>query len=221
MLETKRIVIADELPIFRDALRKLLSSNPAFEVVGEARDAKEAIRQACSHKPDLILLEPSMPSETGVDVIGQIKKHSPFTKIVILSAHKTEEHFLKAFKAGVHGYLLKDTTAREMMIALDNIFSDRTYLSPSIAKKIIQGYLEGRKCLAVSTSWDTLTHRERGIFKMIAEGYRNKDIADYLCISSKTVEKHRANLMRKLNLHSASSVTAFAFEKGVISAWDF
>ncbi len=221
MLETKRIVIADELPIFRDALRKLLSSNPTFEVVGEARDAKEAIRQAYSHKPDLILLEPSMPSETGVDVIGQIKKDSPSTKIVILSVHKTEEHILKALKAGVHGYMLKNTTTREMMIALDNVFSDRAYLSPAIAKKIIHGYLEGRKCLTISTSWDTLTQRERGIFKMIAEGYRNKDIADYLCISSKTVEKHRANLMRKLDLHSASSVTAFAFEKGVISAWDF
>jgi DNA-binding NarL/FixJ family response regulator len=220
MLETKRIVIADALPIFRDALRKLLSSNPTFKVVGEATDARQAIRLARSHKPDLILLEPSMPSETGIDVIGQIKNHSPSTKIVILSVHKTEEHILKALKAGVHGYMLKNTTAREMMIALDNIFLDRAYLSPAISKKIIEGYLEGRKYPKSSTSWDSLTQRERGVFKMIAEGYRNKDIADYLCISSKTVEKHRANLMKKLDLHSASSVTAFAFEKGVISARD-
>ena len=103
------------------------------------------------------------------------------------------------------------------ILGINNIISGRSYLSPSISEKVIAGYLEGRKSVKSSTSWDTLTQREREILRMIAEGYKNKDIAGHLCISSKTVEKHRANLMKKLDLHSATSLTAFAMEKGLIT----
>ena len=195
----------------------LLSSNPAFEVVGEAQDGLEAIRAVESLKPDLILMDLSMPRMNGVGAIQEIKKLNPSTKILVLTVHKTEEHILTALKTGAEGYILKDATHSELMLALDNVFSGKSYLSPGISEKVIEGYLEGRKSVKSSTSWDTLTQREREILKMIAEGYRNKDIADYLCISAKTVEKHRANLMKKLDLHSASSLTAFAMEKGLIT----
>jgi two-component system response regulator NreC len=217
MPERKRIVIAEDHTILREGLRMLLSSNPNFEVVGEARDGLEAIRSLESHKPDLILMDRSMPRMIGVGAIQEIKKQSPLTKILVLTVHKTEEHILTALKTGAEGYILKDATHGELMLAMDNIFSGKSYLSPSISEKVIEGYLEGRKSVKSSTSWDTLTQREREILKMIAEGYRNKDIADYLCISAKTVEKHRANLMKKLDLHSASSLTAFAMEKGLIT----
>jgi DNA-binding NarL/FixJ family response regulator len=217
MPERKRIVIAEDHTILREGLRMLLSSNPAFEVVGEAQDGLEAIRLVESLKPDLILMDLSMPRMNGVGAIQEIKKLNPSTKILVLTVHKTEEHILTALKTGAEGYILKEATHGELMLALDNVFSGRSYLSPGISEKVIEGYLEGRKSVKSSTSWDTLTQREREILKMIAEGYRNKDIADYLCISAKTVEKHRANLMKKLDLHSASSLTAFAMEKGLIT----
>jgi two-component system response regulator NreC len=217
MADRKRIVIAEDHTILREGLKMLLSSNPDLEVVGEARDGLEAIRAVDSYKPDLILMDLSMPRMNGVGAIQEIKKQSPATKILVLTVHKTEEHILTALKTGADGYILKDATHSELMMAIEYIFSGRSYLSPGISEKVIEGYLEGRKSVKSSTSWDTLTQREREILKMIAEGYRNKDIADYLCISAKTVEKHRANLMKKLDLHSASSLTAFAMEKGLIT----
>jgi len=217
MPERKKIVIAEDHTILREGLRMLLSSNPAFEVVGEAQDGLEAIRSVESLKPDLILMDLSMPRMNGVGAIQEIKKLHPSTKILVLTVHKTDEHILTALKAGAEGYILKDATHGELMLAIDNLFAGKSYLSPGISERVIEGYLEGRQSVKSSTSWDTLTQREREILKMIAEGYRNKDIADYLCISSKTVEKHRANLMKKLDLHSASSLTAFAMEKGLIT----
>jgi len=216
-MDRRRIVIAEDHTILREGLRMLLSSNPDFEVVGEAQDGLEAIRMVDSLKPDLILMDLSMPRMNGIGAIQEIKKQSPITKILVLTVHKTEEYILATLKAGADGYILKDATHSELMLAIDNIFSGKSYLSPGISEKVIEGYLEGRKTIKSSTSWDTLTQREREILKMIAEGYKNKDIADYLCISAKTVEKHRANLMRKLDLHSASSLTAFAMEKGLIT----
>ena len=217
MGERKKIVIAEDHTILREGLRMLLSSNPDFEVVGEAQDGLEAIRSVEAYKPDLVLMDLSMPRMNGVGAIQEIKKQSPSTKILVLTVHKTEEYILTTLKAGADGYVLKDATHGELMLAIENVFSGRSYLSPGISEKVIEGYLEGRKTVKSSTSWDTLTLREREILKMIAEGYKNKDIADYLCISAKTVEKHRANLMKKLDLHSASSLTAFAMDKGLIT----
>ena len=217
MAEKKRIVIAEDHTILREGLRMLLSSNPEFEVVAEAQDGLEAIRAVEAQKPDLILMDLSMPRMNGMGAIQEIKKQVPNTKILVLTVHKTEEYILTTLKAGADGYILKDATHSELMLAIENIFLGKSYLSPGISEKVIEGYLEGRKTIKSSTSWDTLTQREREILKMIAEGYKNKDIADYLCISAKTVEKHRANLMKKLDLHSASSLTAFAMEKGLIT----
>lgn len=216
-MDRRRIVVAEDHTILREGLRLLLSSNADFEVVGEAGDGLEAIRLVESLKPDLILMDLSMPRMNGMGAIQEIKKQCPATKILVLTVHKTEEYILATLKAGADGYILKDATHSELMLAIDNVFSGKSYLSPGISEKVIEGYLEGRKTIKSSTSWDTLTQREREILKMIAEGYKNKDIADYLCISAKTVEKHRANLMKKLDLHSASSLTAFAMEKGLIT----
>ncbi|MGV8074848.1 MAG: response regulator [Syntrophobacteraceae bacterium] len=217
MGEKKHIVIAEDHTILREGLRMLISSNPEFEVVGEAKDGLEAVKLAETFKPDLVLMDLSMPRMNGIGAIQEIKKQCPATKILVLTVHKTEEYILTTLKAGADGYVLKDATHNELMLAIDCIFSGKCYLSPGISEQVIEGYLEGRKTIKSVTSWDTLTQREREILKMIAEGYKNKDIADYLCISAKTVEKHRANLMKKLDLHSASSLTAFAMEKGLIT----
>jgi two-component system response regulator NreC len=212
-----RIVIAEDHTILREGLRALLSSNPDFEVVGEAEDGREAIRCADELKPHLILTDLSMPRMNGMEAIKEIKRESPETKVLVLTVHKAEEYILAAFRAGADGYLLKDSTYTELVMAVNKVLSGKHYISPEISEKVVEGYLEGKKALKSKTSWETLTQREREILKLIAEGYKNKEIADDLCISVKTVEKHRANLMEKLNLHNAQALTAFAIEKGLVS----
>ncbi len=212
-----RIVIAEDHTILREGLRALLSSNPEFEVVGEAEDGRVAIRCAEKLKPNLILTDLSMPRMNGMDAIREIKRKSPETKILVLTVHKTEEYILATLKAGADGYLLKDSTHAELLAAVRHVLSGKHYISPGISDKVLDGYLEGRKTLKTRTSWETLTQREREILKLIAEGYKNKEIADDLCISVKTVEKHRANLMEKLNLHNVQALTTYAIEKGLVS----
>jgi two-component system, NarL family, response regulator NreC len=217
MAEKKRVVIAEDHTILREGLRMLLSANPFLEVVGEAEDGLTALRAADSLKPHLILMDLSMPKMSGMGAIQEIKKQSPDIKILVLTVHRTEEYILAALKAGADGYVLKDATHSELMLAIDCVLSGKCYLSPGISEKVIEGYLEGRRTLKPHSPWDTLTQREQEILKMVAEGLKNRDIADYLCISVKTVEKHRANLMKKLDLHSVSALTAFAMERGLIS----
>ena len=218
MMEKKsRIVIAEDHTILREGLRSLLSSDPNFEIIGEAEDGREAIRCVEKFKPDLILMDLSMPRMNGMEAISEIKKRFKETKILVLTFHKTEEYILATLKAGADGYILKDSTHAELMMAVKNVLSGKQYISPGISEKVIEGYLEGRKTLKTRTAWETLTQREREILKLIAEGYKNKEIADALCISVKTVEKHRANLMEKLDLHNVQALTTIAIEKGIVS----
>jgi DNA-binding NarL/FixJ family response regulator len=217
MKPKSRIVIAEDHTILREGLRSLLSSSQDFEIVGEAEDGHMAIQCVEKCKPDLILMDLSMPRMNGMDAIREIKRQSPQTKILVLTVHKAEEYILATLHAGADGYVLKDTTHTELVMAIRSVLMGKPYLSPGISEKVIEGYLEGRKTLKTRSSWETLTQREREILKLIAEGYKNKEIADYLCISPKTVEKHRANLMEKLDLHNVQALTTFAIEKGLVS----
>ena len=212
-----RVVIAEDHTIVREGLRSLLSAGSDFEIVGEAEDGREAVKCVENLMPDLVLMDLSMPRMHGIEAIREIKRQNPQSRILVLTVHKTEEYITAAFQAGADGYVLKDATHAELLMAIRNVLVGKPYLSPSISERVLAGYLEGKRSLKLKSSWDTLTPREREILKLIAEGYRNKKIADLLCISVKTVEKHRANLMQKLQLHSASALTAFAMEKGLIS----
>ena len=217
MGEKKRIVIAEDHTILREGLRALLSSDPEFDVVGEAEDGLDAIQCVENLMPDLVLMDLSLPRMNGMDAIMEIKKRCPETKVLALTVHRTEEYILATLRAGADGYVLKDATHSELVMGIKNVLKGKTYLSPGVSDKVIEGYLEGRKTLRSDTPWDTLTQREREVLKLIGEGYKNKDIADYLYISVKTVEKHRANLMKKLDLHNTSALTAFAMEKGLVT----
>ena len=219
MKERQKIVIAEDYTILREGLRAILSSDSELEVVGEAEDGGVAVQCTAELKPDLVLMDLSMPKMSGIEAIREIKKKSPRTKILVLTIHHTEEHILAALKAGADGYALKDSTQGELLMAVKRVLQGKRYLSPGISEQVIDGYLEGRKDLKPRTSWDTLTGREREVLKLIAEGYKSKEIAEYLCISPKTVEKHRSNLMQKLNLHSSPALTALAIEKGLIGRW--
>lgn len=215
--EKHRIVIAEDHTILREGLRALLSSSPSYEIVGEAENGLDAIRSVEKLMPDLVLLDLTMPRMNGMEVIQEITKQSPDTKILVLTVHRTEEYVFASLQAGADGYVLKDASYGELMMAIENVLKGKSYLSPAISKSVIEGYVEGKKTFSSKSSWDTLTQREKEILKMVAEGYKNKEIADYLCVSFKTVDKHRTNLMKKLDIHSASALTAFAIEKGLIT----
>lgn len=211
------IVIAEDHTILREGLKSLLSSHPELKIVGEAGDGLEAIRCVRDHSPDMILLDLSMPRMTGLDAIKEIKRVNADTKIIVLTVHSTEEYILATLQAGADGYVLKDAHSTELQTAIRHVLEGRRYLSPSISGTVIDGLLQGKKASAIRSAWESLTQREREILKLIAEGHKNKDIADLLCISVKTVEKHRANLMDKLGLHNVAALTALAAEKGLIT----
>lgn len=216
MTEKHSVVIAEDHTILREGLRALLSSNPDFEIVGEAEDGRGAIQCVETVKPHVVLMDLSMPRMNGMEAIREIKKLSPGTKVLALTVHKAEEYVYASLQAGADGYVLKDATLPELVMAIKSVLAGKPYLSPAISEKVIEGYLEGRKASKSGSQWDILTQREREVLKLIAEGYKNKQIADYLCLSVKTVETHRANLMRKLDLHDVSALTTFAIEKGLI-----
>ncbi len=211
------IVLADDHTILREGLRALLTADSNFEVVGEARDGREAVRCVEKLEPDLILMDLSMPRMSGMDAIREIKKRYPDTKIIALTVHKTEEYLLTTLQAGADGFVLKDATHDELILAINNVMGGKSYLSPGVSEKVIEGYLKGKEGSRALGSWESLSQREREVLKLIAEGYKNKEIAEDLCISLKTVEKHRANLMKKLDLHNAAALTVYAVEKGLVN----
>ena len=216
MDQKKRIVIAEDHTIVRDGLRSLLTFEGNFDVVGEAKDGMEAIRCVKSEEPDLLLLDLNMPKMDGISAIKEIKKQAPNVKILALTMHKDEEYILEAFRSGADGYCIKTSSGEEVLSAIKIVLSGRQFVSPDISDKVLEGYLEGKKTIKKESSWDSLTQREKEVLKLVGEGYQNKYISDYLCISIKTVEKHRANIMEKLDLHNASALTAYAFEKGLV-----
>jgi DNA-binding NarL/FixJ family response regulator len=217
MAKKHRIVIAEDHKILREGLKSMVKGIGDFEVVAEAGDGIDAIRAVEKHKPDLLLLDLSMPRMSGISVIKDLKSRFPEIKILALTIHESEDYILESFHSGLDGYCLKDANYNELLMAINHVLEGKTYLSPGIADKVLVGFLEEKKTLKLATSWDAVTQRERDVLKLVGEGYKNKEIADYLCISVKTVEKHRSNIMRKLDVHTSSGLTAIAIEKGLVT----
>ncbi|MDD5203926.1 MAG: response regulator transcription factor [Desulfobacterales bacterium] len=217
MAPKRKIVIAEDHKILREGLKSLLRTIDDLEIVGEAADGLEAIRCVENFHPELLLLDLSMPKMNGISVIRDIKSRFPETKILVLTIHESEDYILESFHSGLDGYCLKDANYSELLIAIRSVLEGKTYLSPSISEKVLAGFLDDRKTLKSRSSWDMITQREREVLKLVGEGYKNKEIADYLCISVKTVEKHRSNIMRKLDVHTSSALTAIAIEKGLVT----
>ncbi len=217
-METKqRILIVEDHTLLRAGLRALLSQDSDIDIVGEADNGRDAIRAVGTLSPHLVLMDLTMPGMNGIEAITDLKRRYPDTRVLVLTIHKTEEYIHEALRAGADGYILKDASHDELRVAIRSVLNGKTYLSPDISGKVINGYLGTGKLANATTAWDTLTHREREVLKLVAEGHPNKYIADYLCLSVKTVEKHRSNLMKKLDLHNASTLTAYAIEKGLVA----
>lgn len=219
MASKGRILLIEDHTLVRAGLVSLLSAEADFEVVGEADNGRDGMQAAASLKPDIVVTDISMPGMSGIETIREIKRRQPEVGVLVLTMHRTDAHIQESLRAGANGYVLKDAHPDELRIAIRSILRGKTYLSPDISSNVINGYLCGSGDPSAQLSpWDKLTHRERQVLKLIAEGHQNKYIADYLCVSVKTVEKHRANLMGKLDLHSASTLTAYAIDKGLLAA---
>ena len=212
-----RIVLAEDHALLREGVRALVAPEPDLQVVGEAMDGREAIRAAEEHQPDLMILDLSMPRTNGLEAMQEIKRVCPTIRILVLTAHKTEDYVFSALQSGADGYVLKESTAAELLMAIRSVLAGERYLGPAIANQVIAGTLGGKDTSAPRSAFNELTTREREVLKLIAEGYRNKDIAAYLCISPQSVEKHRASLMERLNLRTVPALTAYAIEKGLIT----
>jgi DNA-binding NarL/FixJ family response regulator len=190
--------------------------SPEFEVVGEAGDGREAIQMTETLRPHLVLMDLSMPRTDGLNAIKEVKRRFPKTKVLVLTVHRDEELIMATLEMGVDGYALKDSTYAELMVAIRNVLGGKPYICPGISEKVIKGYLEGRETFKASSPWMMLTHREREILKLIAEGHKSAEIANYLYISPKTVETHRSNLMKKLKIRTNAELVAFALKRGMI-----
>jgi DNA-binding NarL/FixJ family response regulator len=212
-----RILIVENHALLRAGLRALLSARPEFEVVGEAADGHDGVVAARVLEPDLVLMDISMPGMTGIEAIIDIKRRSPATRVIVVTMHKTEEYVQASLRAGASGYLLKDAGDEELHAAIRTVLAGKVYLSADVSGAIIERYLAGDQAVGAARLAQDLTHRERQILKLIAEGHRNKYIAEYFSLSIKTVEKHRSNLMQKLDLHNSSMLTSYAIEHGLLN----
>lgn len=220
MTQKRHVLIAEDQTILRQGLRSLLCSSDQFDRIGEVSDGLEAIRFVQERKPDLVLLDLSMPKMNGLEAIREIKRNSPETKVLVLTIHEAERYVLEAFRSGADGYCLKDANLQDLLVAVKNVLAGKRYVSPGISDVVLEGYLDSKQRLKSDPTAGALTRRERQIVKLIAEGYKYKEIADTLCISVKTVERHRSNLMKKLDVHSRSALTAYALQRGIVQEQD-
>lgn len=212
-----RVLIADDHEIMREGLRALLEPHEDIEVVGEATNGQEAIDQVAALKPDLVLMDITMPVMNGLDATRAIKKAYPDVKILILTMHEGEAYFFNILEAGASGYFIKGGSSSDLVAALQAVDSGDVFLYPSMAKKLLVDYLQRANTGTYKESLDGLTPREQEVLKFVAEGYNNQEIGDKLFLSPTTVQTHRANIMGKLNLHRRTDLTKYAIKHGLIS----
>jgi DNA-binding NarL/FixJ family response regulator len=211
-----RIIIVEDHTLLRAGLCAVLSRESDFEVVGEASNGRDAVRLAGTLSPQLMLMDLTMPGTNGVEAIVEIKRRHPKVRVLVLTLHKADAYIHESLRAGADGYILKEAGREELLVAMRSVLEGKTYLSPDISSQVVTGRLGITNAPDCPNAWDTVSHRERQVLKLVAEGRTNKEIAIYLCLSMKTVEKHRSNLMKKLELHNVQTLTAFAIEKGLI-----
>ena len=211
-----RILIAEDHALVRAGLQALLSQDPEFEIVGEVENGRDAVRAVGELEPHVVLMDLAMPGMNGMEAILDIKSRYPGVRVLVLTLHKTEEFVLASLRAGADGYILKEATPRELRVAVRTVASGKTYLSQDLVGKVVGDYPGRDSPLPTTGVWDTLTQREREVLKLVAEGKSNKDMAEFLFLSTKTVEKHRATLMAKLGMRNTAALTAYAIQRGLI-----
>jgi DNA-binding NarL/FixJ family response regulator len=207
-----RLLLADDHDLVRQGLKALLERQ-GFQVVCEASDGQEALRLAAKDKPDVAIMDISMPIMNGLDAAREMTKSSPKTKVILLTQHDEDQYVTEALRAGVKGYVLKNQAAVDFVHAIQEVCRGSVYLSPSISRTVVDAYLS-----KTYDSTDHLSGRERQVLQLVGEGKSTKDVAVQLGISVKTAESHRARLMKKLDIHETASLVRYAIRRGLIQA---
>jgi two-component system response regulator NreC len=214
-----KIFLADDHKLLRDGVKRIVEEDPKFSVVGETGDGLEITRMVRKLKPDIVVLDISLPNLRGIEAIRKIRRFDKKTKILILTMHKNDEYVYQCLVNGAHGYILKEDADVELLSALKTVMANRIFISPSFTSDVIKKLLSrtaDKKTKKRGTSFRDLTPRERDIVKLIAEGNANKKIAKKLGISVRTVEHHRFNISRKLGLSNTASLVKYAIKTGLI-----
>jgi DNA-binding NarL/FixJ family response regulator len=216
-MKTLRILIADDHDLMRRGVKALLQSHAGWEICGEAHTGREAVAKAEELKPDVVILDISMPDLNGVDAAKRIRKASPDTEVLILSVHYSDQLIRDILEAGVRGYIVKSDSDRDLVIAVETLANHKPFFTPRATEVMLTNFNEGKtKADLPETMRDRLTSREREIVQLLAEGKSSKEVASSLNISVKTAETHRANIMRKLQLHTVSELVRYAVRNQII-----
>jgi DNA-binding NarL/FixJ family response regulator len=214
-MKRTRILIVDDHDLFRAGLRSLLEKVPEVEVVGEAGTGREAVKLIQAERPDVVLMDILMPELNGLDATARIAAQFPKVQVIILSMNSAEEYVVQALRAGAAGYLVKNVSLTELELAIKAVMRGEIFLSPAVSRTIIDKYLERT---GANHSHDRLTTRQREVLQLVAEGHKTKEIAKVLNISVKTVELHRAQLMKALEIHDIPGLVRYAIRIGLVSA---
>lgn len=212
-----RILLGDDHTLVRQGLRKILETRPDWEVVAEAGDGREAVRQAYTLHPNVVVIDIGMPLLNGIEATRQIVRRLPDTRVLILSMHSHEAYITQALQAGARGYLLKDSADTDLIRGVAELAAGRSFFSSAVAKVMLDDYVRHLAEKGIVDRYDALSEREREVFQLVAEGHSNKEIADILSVSPATVETHRAHIFQKLDLHNTAEVVLYAVRRGVIS----
>lgn len=211
-----RVVLADDHRMLREGLRALLERQDDIEVVGEAADGREAVRLASQLRPDVVVMDVSMPLLNGIEATRQIRRDCPTARVLTLTVHESQDYVAQLLAAGASGYIIKRAGGDELISAVRAVYRGEAFLHPSIAKVVIQDYVQRLQAGQGLSAQEVLTEREREVLQLIAEGYTNREIADLLHLSIKTVQNHRSNIMRKLDLHDRGELIKYAIQQGII-----
>lgn len=212
-----RVLVADDHALFRSGLRALIGGFVGITVVGEAGDGREALRLVGQHRPDVVLMDISMPDLNGLDAAAHLVREFPDVRVLVLSMHPDEAYVNRALKAGATGYLLKTASGPELELAIRAVARGDLYLGPRVARRVIPEYLTRGDGAEASDEMERLTRRQREILQLVAEGRTSKQIAQHLGLSVKTVERHRADVMHRLDIHDIAGLVRWAVGHGLVT----
>lgn len=218
MAPKTRILIIDDHPLFREGIKTIINKDNRFEIVDEAGTGREGVEKAGVLKPDVVLVDISLPDVTGMEVTRKIRSRLPNVRIMILSMHSKIDYIVEAFQAGATGYVVKESASERLAQGITAVTAGEYYLDSSISQEVVAKLMQSpvKQARVSDSGYSKLTSREQEIMRMLAEGIPKSQIADRLCISIKTVENHRTNIMRKLNIHNAMELVRYAARLGLI-----
>lgn len=218
MTEKKTILIVDDHPLFREGLKTIIDREIGYDVVGEAGTGRKALQLFKKLKPDLVLVDMSLPDLSGIQLTRQIREISPNTRIMIVSMHSKVDYIVRAFQAGATGYVVKDSASNRLMLGIDSVLKGEYFMDSSVSHKVVKRLIgfQQKKSEVTDAAYETLTPREQEVLVLLAEGFSKEEAAERLFISPKTVENHRSHIMSKLELHSPVDLVRYATKLGLI-----